>query len=517
MSKSKTSTTVMANPASSSSSCEHIYDTPPSELSQVAPKRRVPRINYDPVAKISEFITEWTPFLLVWTYLAFSICLYMIFPDTLIPIFWFIYLCTNFYIAGNAVMEAILSISVIRDSRALQDKLASKDWKFPTPDDELLFLDIVIVAYLPNEKDIIIDRAVYACEQIQYPHHKLRINIVYNTPKPMLETETQLWALESKYPHLRIHKVPGSTSKADNLNYFFTLPKSSDVISIFDCDHYPHPYGPRHAVERMMAKKSVQIVQGRCVVFNSDESFMSAMIAVEFDKIYASSHPGRAAMWNFGLFCGSNGYWRADLIRELKMHGDMLTEDIDSALRAFGQGEECVHDLNVVSYELAPTSFAVLWKQRLRWAQGWAQASWVHAPKIWQKTEPNRPKRTGLQRFGLFSLLAVRESSYYLVSQYTCFVFAVVCLDFPKSGLALFKLVFFPFPLSLWFFVISVSCLTLTLIITNYAKCEFVRRHHIIVFSIVYPLYLVLNSVMGLYGHARQLVRYNKWNPTVRK
>jgi hypothetical protein len=32
---------------------------------------------------------------------------------------------------------------------------------------------------------------------------------------------------------------------------------------------------------------------------------------VEFDKIYAVSHPGRAEMWQFGLFCGSNGYCKS--------------------------------------------------------------------------------------------------------------------------------------------------------------------------------------------------------------
>jgi hypothetical protein len=50
------------------------------------------------------------------------------------------------------------------------------------------------------------------------------------------------------------------------------------------------------------------LVQGRCVVFNAATSFLTSMIAVEFDKIYAVSHPGRAEMWQFGLFCGSNGY-----------------------------------------------------------------------------------------------------------------------------------------------------------------------------------------------------------------
>ncbi len=60
------------------------------------------------------------------------------------------------------------------------------------------------------------------------------------------------------------------------------------------------------------------------------------------------------------------------------MDGDMLTEDIDSALRAFTKDAKAVHHLNVVSYELAPTSLRAFWKQRLRWAQGWAQASMKH-------------------------------------------------------------------------------------------------------------------------------------------
>jgi hypothetical protein len=39
----------------------------------------------------------------------------------------------------------------------------------------------------------------------------------------------------------------------------------------------------------------------------------------------------------------------------------------------------------------------------------------------------------------------------------------------------------------------------------------------IILFSVLYPFYLILNATIGLYGHARQLVRYSSWNPTARK
>ncbi len=64
------------------------------------------------------------------------------------------------------------------------------------------------------------------------------------------------------------------------------------------------------------------------------------------------------------------------------MNGQMLTEDIDSALRAVRKNVKAVHEVNCVSYELAPSTFAGFWKQRLRWAQGWAQASLVHMAMV---------------------------------------------------------------------------------------------------------------------------------------
>ncbi|KAF2792670.1 glycosyltransferase family 2 protein [Melanomma pulvis-pyrius CBS 109.77] len=469
---------------------------------------------------VSAFISEWTPFGLVASYFVFSTCLYMYCSDGMIAIFWFIYMCTNFYIAGATVLEAFMSITPCREARTIVTQAEDRGWCFPTPHDQLLVLDLLIVAYLPNEQDIIMDRALYALEQIDYPRDKIRINILYNTPHTIEPLETELHQLTEKYSHARVIKVPNSTSKADNLNYFFTLDTGSDLIAIYDCDHYPHPNSPRWAVERFIADPEIDIVQGRCVVFNSEDTFLTSMIAVEFDKIYAVSHPGRAAMWGFGLFCGSNGYWRTSLLRELKMDGDMLTEDIDSALRAFSRGSKTVHDLNVTSYELAPTTFPAFWKQRLRWAQGWAQASAKHFKMVYNNVQdPLHPNynRSFTARFGVLSLLLIREASYYLVTQYTCLVLSFLIVKFPSSGEELWKLVYFQYPVSQWLFVISLVCLIATLWITNQVKSEFVSRKMIIIFSIQYPFYLVLSATIGLYGHARQIVRYSSWNPTARK
>lgn len=407
---------------------------------------------------VSAFTSEWTPFSLVASYYVFSTCLYMYCSEGLIAIFWFIYMCTNFYIAGTTVLEAFFSITPCREARKIITEAQEKDWFFPTANHKLPILDLIIVAYLPNEQDIIMDRATYALEQLDYPRERIRINIVYNTPNSIEPLETDLHQLPLQYSHARIIKVPNSTSKADNLNYFFTLDTGSDIIAIYDCDHYPHPNSPRWAAERFMADSEVDIVQGRCIVLNSHDTFLTSMIAVEFDKIYAVSHPGRSTMWGFGLFCGSNGYWRTSLLREMKMDGSMLTEDIDSALRAFSRGCKTVHDLNVTSYELAPTTFSAFWKQRLRWAQGWAQASMRHVNMVYNDVQnPLREahsKRNFTARFGVLSLLLIRESSYYLVTQYMCLVLSFLIVKFPSSGEELWGLVYFQYPVSQWLFII---------------------------------------------------------------
>ncbi|KAF1988521.1 glycosyltransferase family 2 protein [Aulographum hederae CBS 113979] len=466
------------------------------------------------LAKISDFIHEWTPFALVFFYFVFSTCIYMICTDAMIGIFWFVYMATNFYIAGTTVLEAFLSMEPCREAREAVCKAQEKGWKFPTPDEDLLILDVVIVAYLPNEKDIIMDRIHYALDEIVYPRDKIRINIVYNTPKSIEPLETEMQDMMLSFPHLRVIKVPNSTSKADNLNYFFTLNTGADVIAIFDCDHYPHPHNPRWAVERFIADEETDIVQGRCIVFNASDNLLTSMIAVEFDKIYAVSHPGRARMMHFGLFCGSNGYWRAEVLKRHKMDGDMLTEDIDSALRALGKGYKAVHELNCVSYELAPTTFPAFWKQRLRWAQGWTQASIRHF-KL-SLTRPVDHKRTATQRFGIFSMLFIREFSYYLVTQYTCLVAGFVITKFPKTPVELARLIYFQYPVSQWLFVISIICLIATLWITFRVRSEFATHRMIIVFSITYPFYLVVMATIGIFGHARQIVAYSSWNPTAR-
>lgn len=62
--------------------------------------------------------------------------------------------------------------------------------------------------------------------------------------------------------------------------------------------------------------------------------------------------------------------------------------------------------------------------------------------------------RSFTTRFGVLSLLLIREASYYLVTQYTCLVLSFLIVKFPKSGSDLGKLIYFEYPISQWLFII---------------------------------------------------------------
>ena len=258
----------------------------------------------------------------------------------------------------------------------------------------------IIAAYLPNEAPIIED-TVRAFLRVQYPA-PLQIILAYNTPRDMPEIEARLAEISREDPRFVPMRVKTSTSKAQNVNA--ALPYvTGEFTAVFDADHHPDPPSFRRAWRWI--SHGADVVQGHCLIRNGHESWVARMIAVEFEQIYAVNHPGRARLHGFGIFGGSNGYWRTELLRELRMHGFMLTEDIDSSLRAVVRGRRIVSDPYLVSRELAPETLSALTKQRLRWAQGWYQIT-----AKWGIAALRSPRLTLRQKIGMFHLLVWREA-----------------------------------------------------------------------------------------------------------
>jgi cellulose synthase/poly-beta-1,6-N-acetylglucosamine synthase-like glycosyltransferase len=97
-------------------------------------------------------------------------------------------------------------------------------------------------------------------------------------------------------------------------------------------------------------------------------------------------HFAKSRLFQTALFGGSNGYWRAAILKSIGFRADRLTEDIDATIRALLKGCHIVHDRSIVSSEDAPLSITALWYQRKRWAQGWFQVSIYYQRDVF-KTE----------------------------------------------------------------------------------------------------------------------------------
>ncbi len=255
----------------------------------------------------------------------------------------------------------------------------------------------IVAAYLPNEADTIVETMEHLLGQ---DYAGLQVILAYNTPYA-LPVEDELADLERRHPCLELLHVADSTSKAQNVNAALSLVRG-EFVGIFDADHHPMA-GAFSRAWRWIAS-GADVVQGHCVVRNGDESLIARTVAVEFEQIYAVSHPGRASLHGFGLFGGSNGYWRTSVLRQMRMRTDRLTEDIDVSIRSVMEGHTIVNDPGLISRELAPTTVGALWRQRVRWAQGWFQVSLRSAPAVL-----TRPGLTARQRAGLLTLLVWRE------------------------------------------------------------------------------------------------------------
>jgi hypothetical protein len=359
----------------------------------------------------------------------------------------------------------------------------------------------IISAYLPNESATIID-TIEVLLAMDYPAG-LQVIVAYNAPH-ILPIERTIADLAARHARLVVLRVEGSTSKAQNVNAALSV-ATGDVIGLFDADHHPEPGSFERAWQWIA--NGYAVVQGHCIVRNGDASWVSRMVAVEFEAMYAVSHPGRAELHGYGIFGGSNGYWRADLLRAVRMRGSMLTEDIDSSLRVTLRGEKIASDPGLLSRELAPTRLGALAGQRLRWAQGWTQVSLEYLGTAMRSRRLSRQ-----QKAGLLFMLGWRELYPWLSLQIV-----------PLLAFALTHRREVPVDWTIPLFVFSsVTALSLgpvqTILAYRLAAPE-VRRHRSWFWA--YPLlaglfYEEFKNTIARVAHLKQLMGERRWRVTAR-
>jgi len=284
--------------------------------------------------------------------------------------------------------------------------------------EEPLQLSILLPCYLPNETDIIettLDRVIFEMEY----NSSYQVVLVYNSVAAESESdavkhlEGRLKRRAGSYVigrsnrELVVKKCSTSSSKAENINYALAF-CSGNVIGILDADHLPDKDAFREVCRLWTPNTSA--IQGSSYVRNASKNLLTKLISIEEALVFHVHHSGGSVWRGFGVFGGSNGFWRKDFLSNLHLDKKMLTEDIDVTLRALHRGAVVRHEPSVVTSELVPETLPLLWRQRLRWAQGWFQCSYKHFSSLMVSE-----RTTFRQKIGITAMFLMREVWYYLM------------------------------------------------------------------------------------------------------
>ncbi len=364
------------------------------------------------------------------------------------------------------------------------------------------FTSVVVVAYLPNEQGIIEDTLLHWLTQVTPPATGWEIILAYNTPTP-LPVESRLQALAQRYPALVLLPVAQSHSKAENLNRALQIVRG-EMTGIFDADHHP----AADCLDRAwpwLSQGRYDVVQGRNMVRNAEDSWLTQLIAVEFECIYGVSHYGRSLLADTALFGGSNGYWRTAALRQVGFHPTCLTEDIDATVRGVVGGHRLVHDPAIVTTELAPDNLRGLWLQRQRWSQGWLEVAGRHLGRVLRS-----PHLDAVQKPYWALMLLFSQCFYPLVWQVVPMLLSIFVsdhdrdLEFETLNLVLMGLL-----------TVSVVLQVAVAMGQRPAGSTYTRRHGLL-YCLLSPVYFWLKVLVGMVALVNHLCGSRVWHVTAR-
>lgn len=366
----------------------------------------------------------------------------------------------------------------------------------------LPFVSVVVAAYLPNEQAIIEETLLHWLTQVIPPKAGWEVILAYNTPT-YLPVEARLQRLARQYPALVLLPVAQSRSKAENLNAALRQVRG-EMTCIFDADHHPAANCFSLAWE-WLCQGHYDGVQGRNIIRNARDNWLTQLVGVEFECTYGISHYGRSLLADTALFGGSNGYWRTAALRNLGFRSTRLTEDIDATVRGLLKGYRLVHDPAIITTELAPTNLRGLWLQRQRWSQGWLEVAWMYTERV-----AKSPYLDPVQKTYWLMMLLFSQGFYPLVWQVIPMMLSIHLsisdrdLNFENLNLMMMALL-----------TLSVMLQVALAMRLRPEHCSYTRRHGVL-YCMLSPLYFWLKVLIGMVALFNHLCGSRIWHVTAR-
>jgi cellulose synthase/poly-beta-1,6-N-acetylglucosamine synthase-like glycosyltransferase len=248
----------------------------------------------------------------------------------------------------------------------------------------------------------VIGPAIDGLMQLDYPPEALRVLVVDDASTD--ETPQVVRAKAERYPgqvvHLRREK--GGEGKAAALNHGLRLALAEDwteAVLITDADVIYEPATLR-LMTRHLADSRVGAVTAYIKEGSRPGNYMTRFVAYEYIIGQAVSRRSQEVLGAMACLAGGVQLHVRSSIEAIggRLDTTTLAEDTVTTIATQQTGRRVAFEPHATVWAEEPGSIGALWKQRMRWARGNLQVSWLFR-RMWFR--PQRLSRLGSVAFGL--------------------------------------------------------------------------------------------------------------------
>ncbi len=184
----------------------------------------------------------------------------------------------------------------------------------------------------------------------------------------------------------RVQVIEGPTrSKAGDLNHVWRHVETPYVL-VLDADETVDAEFVYRGLSMLRDRPSVGVVQGRKLAAYPTGSVFNRFVTIERQHSTLLDHSLLSDLFDAGHFGGSAAIFRREVPCDVGgWDPTFLTEDIELTLRLYLHSEwQVAYNPRMTAREINPQSWGALFRQRERWARGWAQVAIQHGPAVLQ-------------------------------------------------------------------------------------------------------------------------------------
>ncbi len=213
-------------------------------------------------------------------------------------------------------------MAIFLASIALRSMAAVADSATPRPrmltDHELPVYTIVAALYRESE---VVEDLVRAFDALDYPKSKLDIKLVVERR----DRETLSRILELKLParYEVIVAPPGEPSTKPRALDIALAAARGELLTVYDAEDEPSPGQLRLAASRFASEPDLDCLQARLTVRNTNESWLSALFAIEYAVLFDLINPGLCALDLPIALGGTSNHFRVNFASRRRRLGRM--------------------------------------------------------------------------------------------------------------------------------------------------------------------------------------------------